>query len=423
MPSAQVIDLSPLPRTEQTHLEKTLSAFAEQHHRNRKEQEESDVLSSIYKQYQDDGRNLERTIMEIQSRPGLSPTARVNSINQLLGFQKHNADLQKQAREQMEKAEKKKSNQAILTDLEQRRGLTPGSLEPYVDNPAMAAAVTKEAKPTQASQPIAKDQLQRIQHVESQAEWEKATNPQRAKLLRDAGVSKENIDSVLKPLEKESENELIRGAAIAKKQAEADFAFANEQAEKIPQIQKQLTLLDDAEKLNGEGVTGNNWDLAMQKAGLLQYTSDGHRLFASYAKEAVKNANIRGIVGSQISQMEFGFFRDATISERFSQEANEKIIEKERLALRYEKLYADITENVIQENKGQIPERIQAKVNEEFAKQSKKITRELKQVANDYEAIQNVPKGYVLMFDKKRRPIHVPEDKVSLATQKGASLK
>ena len=216
----------------------------------------------------------------------------------------------------------------------------------------------------------------------------------------------------MKPYIEEGKIDQARETTLAKKQAEEDVKFVADQMTKYPNLIAKEKTLNAAEQLNKQGVTGQPWDLAMNKAGLLQYTSSGHREFASYAKEMVKNSNIKNIVGSQISQMEFNFFRDATISERFSKEANEKILEKEKLALRYEKLYFDITQKIIEENEGKFPEGIQRKVNNEFAEQSQKITKELKEVATDYDAIQNVPKGKVLMYDKKRRPLHVPENEV-----------
>ncbi len=97
MPSAQVIDLNPNPRTELTPLEKTLSSFANRNRQNQVEQQETDALRDIYSQYQQDGQNLQKTIQEIQSRPGISPTSRVSTVNQLLQFQKHNQELIKNA--------------------------------------------------------------------------------------------------------------------------------------------------------------------------------------------------------------------------------------------------------------------------------------------------------------------------------------
>jgi len=231
-------------------------------------------------------------------------------------------------------------------------------------------------------------------------------------MLRDARVSKENSDSVLDAFVEESKLDRERDLTINKKQAEADFNFVNEQVENIPKLASRRETQQAAGALNEEGVTGKLWDQAMQKAGLVQFTSDGFREFTSHAKDAVKNQNIKSIIGSQISQMEFGFFRDATINPNFSKEANRQILKKEGLALRYEQLYADITKGIVEQNGGKIPPNVQSQVNEEFAKQSQKISKELRDTAIDFEAIQHVPEGKVLMYDKKRRPLHVPANEV-----------
>lgn len=412
MPQFQTVDLSPIPRTQRTPLEMTLDSFSQRHRENINDQQDTDALRDIYGKYQRDGRNLEDALMAIQTRPGISPTTRVNSANQLLQMQKYNNERTKQAQANVEKAEKKAQNQEILKDIETRRGLEPGSLAAYADNPAMAAQVTKQDKGTQASQPINEDQLRRIQHVESRPEFAKASIPEKSKMLRDAGVSKENSGSVLNPYIEEAKIDNERGKTLTKKTAENDVDFYKQQVEAVPRLLRTQDTINAANVLNEEGVTGKLWDQAMQTAGLLQFTNEGFRQFASYAKEMVKNQNIRSIVGSQISQMEFGFFRDATISERFSKEANRQILRKEQAALRYEKLYADITKSLVEQNGGVIPERLQEKVNEEFARQSPKISKEIKEAAADFEAIQNVPKGKVLMYDKKRRPLHVPANEV-----------
>jgi hypothetical protein len=442
MPQLQVVDLNPSPRTEITPLEKTLSSFANRYNENRKEQKESDALSAIYEQYKQDGDNLSNTIKAIQTRPGLSPTTRVNTINQLLKFQEHNTKLQSTAAKQVEaqtkaqlaaekaateKAEKeeKKTNQGIIAkDIAEQKNLSAEQAAAYAANPTLLEKVyPKEGKGNQADRPIDADQLRRIQHVESNAEFESAPTSQKAKMLRDAGVSKENSNAVLNPYIEEDKIEAERGKVITKKTAENDVAFYQEQVEAGPRLFRTQQTIDAANALNEEGATGGIWDQAMQRAGLLQYTSEGFREYASYAKEMVKNQNIRSIVGAQISQLEFGFFRDATISERFSREANRQIMRKEQAAVRYEKLYSDIAKNLVEQNNGKIPPRLQEKVNEEFAKQSPKITNEIKEAAADFDAIQNIPKGYVLMYDKKRRPLHVKANEVEQATRMGASLK
>ncbi len=112
MPSVQVIDLNPSPRTEATPLEQTLSAFSKRQRENQVEAQETDALRQIYGKYKEDGRLLDDAIMDIQTRPGISPTTRVNSINQLLNMQKHNAQLQKDALKQQKAVEQETRKQA-----------------------------------------------------------------------------------------------------------------------------------------------------------------------------------------------------------------------------------------------------------------------------------------------------------------------
>lgn len=396
-------------------LGKTLESFIGDRTEKLKERQESDALQDIYKQYEQDGKNLEKTIFDIQSRPGISPTTRVNTIRQLMQFKEHNAKIQKEAKDTADKANQVRA-------IEKQRGLPPGSLAEFDSNPSLANTVTKPSKGYQADEPMSEDQLRRAEYTMSLDEYKNGTPSERNVLLIKNKVSPINAEKLTKPDIEEYKVNSERDKILNKKQAENDAEFVKEQSNKYPSLIARQQTLESAYKLNEEGATGKNWDLALQATGLLQYTSAGYRQFASYAKEMVKNANIKSIIGSQISAMEFGFFRDATISERFSREANSQIIKKEQLAARYEKLYYDITAKMVEENGGVPPEGIQRKVNDEFAKQSEKITKELKQVAIDYEAIQNVPEGKVLMFDKKRRPLHVPANEVEKATKSGASL-
>lgn len=127
MPSAQVINLNPEPRTELTPLEKTLSAFSQRTRENQIEAQDTDALRSIYGKYQQDGRNLEDALIAIQTRPGLSPTARVNSAKQLMEFHKYNQDLQKKAQKDVERSETQAENRRLL----QEAGATPEQVKLY----------------------------------------------------------------------------------------------------------------------------------------------------------------------------------------------------------------------------------------------------------------------------------------------------
>lgn len=418
MPSPNVLDLSPTPRRNQTGLEKVIEGYAE----GRRRGNEADELKNIYEKYKEEGMGLEQKIQEIRTNPKIGNATKASAVSDLTTIANINAKKQEMALKEYEKDQKVKAkiqeqenNKQKIADIEKRRNLEEGSLSAYQDDPKMAEQISRpprEGKGNQADRPIAPDQLQKIQDVENNPQFEKASNADKQKMLRNGLVSKENIDSVMKPYIEEGKPGQKRQEVLAGKQAEEDIKFVADQTGKIPSLKAKQSTIESADVLNEKGVTGQPWDQAMQKAGLLQYTSEGYREFSSYAKEMIKNQNIKNIVGSQISQLEFQFFRDATISERFSKEANRQILKKEKLALRMEKLYADITEKILAENEGDIPERIQTLVNREFENQSKKLTKELKETSTDFNAIQNVPPGKVLMYDKKRRPLHVPANEV-----------
>jgi len=206
MPQLQIVDLSPIPRRDKTHLEKTLESFSDRQRETGLEQRETDALRDIYGKYQRDGQNIEDAIIGIQTRPGISPTSRVNHVNQLLQLQKYNNERTKKAQVDAEKAEKKAANQAIIRDLEQRRGQQPGSLAAYEDNPAMAAQITRpslDRRVNQADRPIDEDQQTRINQVVDDPRWEKASLSQKQQLLSRAGVSTSNQKSIIDPLSEE----------------------------------------------------------------------------------------------------------------------------------------------------------------------------------------------------------------------------
>lgn len=124
MPSLQTVNLNPPARTEQTVLEKTLAGFAGRNRENEIDKRDTDALSDIYKTYKEQGQTLDDAIMAIQTRPGMSPTARVNSINQLTSLKKTNVQLQKQvekeskAQQKIDKQEEKKRFEAEADEAE-----------------------------------------------------------------------------------------------------------------------------------------------------------------------------------------------------------------------------------------------------------------------------------------------------------------
>jgi hypothetical protein len=425
MPQIQTYDSSRNPRTEATQLESTLAKYSKHYGDQYAEEKENDALKDIYGKYTSEKASLSETVAALESKKGVSPTTKVRAIGNLLELGK-----QKEAnhKAQVQAAKDQKAADAKIGQvraIEKARGMEVGSLAAYEDNPNLANSISKPKTTRAGDQPISPEQLDKIQKVRKMEGFDSFTPSQVYRALTDNGVSKENAEAESKLRAEETKNDLgvERNKEINKKQADADFSFVKYQDENEQQIFKHQETLEAARKLNREHVTGGLWDQAMQKAGLLNFTSEGFREYASYSKESVKNSNIKSIIGSQISAMEFGFFRDATISERFSEAANEKILNKEMLELEYQQLYADITKRFVKDNKGEIPERIQAKVNEQFREEAKAISEKWKEQAEDFKAIQNVPKGMVLMFTKKRKPLHVPPEKVAEVLDTGATLK
>lgn len=103
MPSLQVVDLNPNPRTETTPLEKIMSSFAGRYRENQVEQQDSDALSKIYKQYQQEGNGIDQTLQALQTTTGLSPTRRVQETNRLIQIKQINDRKQEAAQAELSK--------------------------------------------------------------------------------------------------------------------------------------------------------------------------------------------------------------------------------------------------------------------------------------------------------------------------------
>jgi hypothetical protein len=197
MPAAQVIDLNPSPRTSSTPTEKFLSSFSNRYIQNAREEREADALKEIYSEYQQDGKNIEKLLMDIQTKPNISPTTRVNTAKQLLEFHKYNGELQKKAALEARKDNEKKS---VISGLEAQRNLPPGSLAEFESNPVLAEKLTRpesQRKGNQADRPIDPEQQKNIDQAMSSPYWKKATLPQKNQILNKNNVSAPNQKLIL----------------------------------------------------------------------------------------------------------------------------------------------------------------------------------------------------------------------------------
>jgi len=228
MPQLQTVEPYSTQPREPTHLESLLSGFSGQLNKNREEARETDALRQIYDQYRQDGSNLEDTLMQIQTKPGISPTTRLNSINQLLNFQKHNASLQKNTKAQLDATEKLEANKRILANLEESRSLPKGSLDAYVHDPKMAEQISrpaKESKEIESTKPIPKDQLESIQRVRNDPKFASASPSKKYQMFIDNGVSRVNAKAEADIFAEENKLKNERASVVGKEQAKSYLAM------------------------------------------------------------------------------------------------------------------------------------------------------------------------------------------------------
>jgi hypothetical protein len=258
MPSAQVIDVNPNPRTQLTSLEKTLGAFSARNRQNQVQQAESDALSEIYRKYQNEGSQIEDVIFKINQDINISPSMKVQAANQAVQMGKINAELQRQAAKELQESQK---NKGIVADLESRRGLSPGSLAAYESDPKMAEQISREPTRTQASKPIDEDQLKRLEEVRADPEYQKAPLAKKYQLLTKNKISKENADAEVKYA---AEEEKLAAEQLKLDKAEQRIfhkeseKFDEEVSKSANSAKNQLSAIKDTRKAIESGNVGPN---------------------------------------------------------------------------------------------------------------------------------------------------------------------
>jgi hypothetical protein len=154
MPSLQTI----APNVRENPLEKTLAAFSQQSLERQTQRQDTDALSNIYKQFQNDKENIQGIHRAIQTDPNLSPTARVNAMKENLEMAKHNSQLQTNVLKQrslQQKADKEERKQA---DIEQQDERNRSALKMNNASPAIMALY--EAAPVGGQTKIVEDVLE-----------------------------------------------------------------------------------------------------------------------------------------------------------------------------------------------------------------------------------------------------------------------
>lgn len=242
MPAIQTVNLNAPQRTEPTGLEKTLGAFANAAVNNQTQKIESDALSDIYKQYQNDGRNLEKTLFEIQSRPGISPTTRVNTVNQLLKFQEVNQHLKKQELDRVNAENKRLADREAINQMADTYGV-PREEAAKFNNPSL---FQRTYKPQAGKGPLGglggtpptKEESENIARVVR--ENPDATAEELELAFNEAGIIPGRVKDVLESRRRKEEREAQERTANKKIERQEQIKFHEETQKFDEELQKNV---------------------------------------------------------------------------------------------------------------------------------------------------------------------------------------
>jgi hypothetical protein len=381
MPSPRVLDLG---HGQPSPIETLTSSFAKKWGENQIAERDADALRGIYEQFQDDAGNIQGQIKAIQTNPNIGPTAKTNSIDQLLKMDHYNNERLKTTAKQLQDQAKQTANDEIIADLEVKRGLEPGSLSAYRNNPKLAEQISRpktESKKTQASQPIDEEQRKNIKAVKEDPRWKTANLTEKKTLLDEGKVSKENSKEILQ-IEKDQRDIEI---AEANKNEKTQLLHHKETAKYDEELAKgakgaknQLEAIKDVEKalksptvkpsslaaiFKGFGVIGDKISKALQ-SGQQATISASIPAFLEGRKE---------LFGVRLSDADLAILQDKLPDIGNSPEANKAIL---RLMKKYSEasvLRHQIGADIKKANKGLRPLGYADQIEEQFDKLNKQV--------------------------------------------------
>lgn len=313
--------------------------------------------------------------------------------------------------EQALNAQKLAWNNQKLRAIETERGLEPGSLQAYESDPAMAERITKPSKPVTGSEPVPKNISQSIKKVLSNNPNANADELRIAMDEEGIPPTYSNPYTENRRRMEESSPETLREKQIATAQASSDVKYISDlNQSRSKQILKKSSL-DRLKAMSKKKATGKAYEKFLENMGLTALTSEGRREFAAEVKNQF--TDFKQIAGSQLSAQEFFILAGAYPNPDFSPEANEAIIKNLEDVHDTLDKELEISQKLIKENKGKIPDNVQQKVNNELqdyvSNKTEKMKDRIKLIMNEQYGI---PKGFTLMFDKDGEPLSVPEHEV-----------
>jgi hypothetical protein len=212
-----------------------------------------------------------------------------------------------------------------------------------------------------------------------------------------------------------------RDVRVSQEQAKSDVKYNSELQNAEKQHKIKTESLNRLEKLNFKGVTGKPFEKLLEKAGLVNLTSEGRREFAADVKNLI--TDIRSILGGQFSQFEFQTILNAYPSADFSKEANTSIIKNLQSFQDIRNKEFEAARRIKKENGGKIPEDFQSIVNEEVNAYASSKLPEIK--ANTQKILAEeygITPGNILMLDPSGEPLDISPQDVERYQQLGATL-
>lgn len=142
MPTPQILDFT--PKQNDSPIARTLGTFGEEALRISGEKRDTDRLKEIYGKYQQDKSTIDAALLETQTARGLSPTARVQGYNSLMGIKKYNYDASKKADKDLKDKEKSDKKAAEIKAKEDKEKADAAKTQQEVKDIYLTAGDSEE---------------------------------------------------------------------------------------------------------------------------------------------------------------------------------------------------------------------------------------------------------------------------------------
>jgi hypothetical protein len=260
MPSLQVVDLNPTPRTEKTTLEKFTEGFGDSYFKGIRDEREQDEIAGIYKEYLKEGDAIDKAIAAVKTNPKLSNAKRVEEADFLLKMKNVNTKLQKQVLKNNEKAEKaleeEETRKKEINFLESIEGKDLSSTGIYTQARKQGLSETSAGRLANLNRMEGKENRLTIKDINSLYEFDLKEIDRKLSDIRNqskdkriplenqrdelVAMRKRDIDRLKKDKNlSETELEARTNARIAEEDAALQAKFEEEQAKQIEEQAKQ----------------------------------------------------------------------------------------------------------------------------------------------------------------------------------------